>query len=234
MMLTRNLASKLASTVSGTTGAAMAAVFALSVLVVQPAVAVDVGSPSPVPSLFAADDGAELFEPSGVVLSMEIWDAIGSFTDTTFGFYYADDPTELIPIFEPDDIAPPVQSAAVDFSGGRVWDGDEFSVQNTFTPKDEFIGFYIDSDALGTIYSEGALNASAADQVGTYALLVDPSIYLLGFDSDVDKRLAIEIVSGVTPVADQRPGSAVPEPTAAASFSVGLLVIGAALRRRLR
>jgi len=222
---------------TGKLTARLAAAFVLFVsfvLVAQPSIAVEVGSPSPLPALFGADDGSELFEPSGVVLSMEIWDAIGSFTDSTFGFYYADDPTELIPIFEPDDIAPPVQSAAVDFSGGRVWDGDEFRVQNTFTPKDEFIGFYIDSDALGTIYSEGALNASGDEQVGTYALHVNPAIYLLGFDNGIDKQLAIEIVSGVTPVASERVGSAVPEPTAAASFGVGLLVVGAALRRRSR
>lgn len=205
-----------------------AAALLVSMLGAGAASAVAIGSPSPIPLQFAPDDGTELFLPDGAVLSTEIFDAIGSFTDSTFGFYFASDPSTLIPIFEATDIAPPSQSAAIDFGTGTVVDADLGALQNIFTPQAGAIGFYLDTPLTGTIFSEGALNAGG-DQVGTYAFLTDDQVYLLGFETPDGTKLALEIVSGLTAV---RPGALVPEPAAAASFGVGMLIFGAAVRRR--
>jgi hypothetical protein len=86
--------------------------------------------PNPASTTFADDlDDPGIFTSAGQIISVELRDIgplvptpIGPFAGSTFGFFFASKPANLIPIFEPSDAAG--EAAAVDFLTGAVIDGE--------------------------------------------------------------------------------------------------------------
>jgi hypothetical protein len=143
---------------------------------------------NPDPSIFGEDDGSELFVPLETVLMAEIYD-FGGLLDlpSEFGFFFADNPGTLIPVFESADQRPPQQSASINFATGEIWDLDENgglgALQNTFVGSGS-IGFYADFRPVAQFiwYSVAAMNPQG-DLFSSFPVLIEPTGYLLAFES---------------------------------------------------
>lgn len=210
---------------------------------------------NPAPGIAGDDDGSTLFLPESVAVSIEILDLgplfsggpfpVDGFGGSTFGFYFADDPRNLIPIFDPTDQNPDpngpddsVQSALINFLSGEVTDVDEDATQSTFAPATGSpIGFYLGlSDDLvdffgfdyDTIFTQAFLNPDGVDRVGTFPLFSNPG-YLFGFEgqnpfgSGGPLTLGLHVTVNVTKV---------PEPSTALLVVSGLLSLMLVSRRR--
>ena len=142
---------------------------------------------NPAPGLFGDDDGGALFLPMENVLSAEIFDLGGIVANSEFGFFFANAPETLIPIFETSDQRPPQQWARIDFGAGEVWDGDEGVLQNTFFGSG-FIGFYLFVTGLPSgedflAYSVPSMNEGGLDLFASFPSLFFETGYLFGFES---------------------------------------------------
>jgi len=158
---------------------------------------------NPFPGVYGADDGTQLFFPTDIIFNVELEDAGGLLTGSTFGFFFEGASSTLIPIFGPEDetSAGDLQSASVNFGTGMVRDIDDgFVLQSAFaTSPGSAIGFYF--SMLGsTLFSEAALNAGGLDLTATFPHLATPGKYLIGFEGYSGTDVAFEIVSGITPV----------------------------------
>jgi len=189
---------------------------------------------------FGPDDGSQLFNLGDVAVSVEIQD-MGEVADVAseFGFFYITDPFNLITVFDFMDVsaggATP-QSALIDKSSGLVIDWDEsnpaipyFEIQSLFIDLGVPIGFYFAFDHDGDPLTDpflsrtvSALNIGGLDLAQTYPAIGDPSTYLLEFGTATGGMLAMELVSGITPV---------PEPAALSMIALGLLAFGLHRRR---
>jgi hypothetical protein len=178
---------------------------------------------NPDPSIFANDDGTELFVPSTQVISIEIVDILGGFPGkSTFGFFFngtnTTDPSNLITIFDQNDQDPNPggpnsipQIALIDFSSGIVYDVDNpnfaidpsLAVQGTFSGSGN-IGFFLTLDpslADISLFSVASLNNGGMDAVGTFRMLGNPQNYLLGFvEPTTQTFLGYNIIGNVAPV----------------------------------
>jgi hypothetical protein len=164
---------------------------------------------NPDPTTWGADDGAELFTPRTNVWSFEYYDSRSSnLFGSEFGFYFADDPTTLIPIFQFLDqgTLPYSQRAYINFDYGIVRDQDDSSIQNFFTPSSSDIGFYLSIPTFNagslvtttTIYTESSRNAGL-DLAATFPKLANPSTYMIGFENTDGTTLAFEKVNHLIP-----------------------------------
>jgi len=188
---------------------------------------------NPYPGVYGADDGAELFYPNDSVFGVELWDTGGYATGSSFGFFFADAPGTLIPIFDLFDetATGDLQSAIIYFdtgtaNDGMVWDIDDGMLQASFTPNpNSAIGFYFST--LGTtFFTKAALNLGGLDLAATFPHLSTPGKYLIGFEGYSGADIAFEVFSGITPV---------PEPSTMLLLGSGLAVVaGYSFRRRRR
>lgn len=218
---------------------------------------------NPAPSILGNDiGGSGLFSPGNVSVGIEILDLgplltgsqasvfpANGFGGAEFGFYFANDPTTRVTIFDsldqnPDPGGPGsvAQVALIDFLTGEVRDEDAGVQQSAFAAGSSYpIGFYltlaqdmVNFFGLGfdTIYSESYLNPSAEDMSASFPLL-DGSGFMLAFgavnpfSATGDSLIfGASIATGITPVTVPEPGTA------------GLLLLGSAmllwLRRRPR
>ena len=96
---------------------------------------------NPDPAQFTEDTGAEIFSPSALSISVEIFDILGDINPgagSEFGFYFTgtdvNDSTNLITIFDSADqlVGSTAPSATIDFNAGVVFDNDASAVQNFF------------------------------------------------------------------------------------------------------
>jgi hypothetical protein len=199
-----------------------------------------VGEASPVAG-YGADDNTELWLPLTQVLAIEIFDVFGGNPGvmSTFGFYRESDPTTLIPIFGPLDQAGVPQQATIDFSLGFVIDDDEAALESVFTPGMSAIGFYMElvtGGGTALLYTQSALNTDfgGVDVFATWQNDIDPDLYLIGAENPLDPTdtvgLRLDLASGLRATT----ASPIPEPSAALVFMSGLLITGAAIRRRTR
>jgi hypothetical protein len=210
---------------------------AISALVLAPAVTHAlpfVGQPSPVAG-YAADDGTELWMPDDIVLSLEVYDVIGDNQgwESSFGFYWASDPTTLVTVFGPDDQFAPGdtsgQQAQIDFVRGIVIDADQLVLESLIPAGAGPIGFFAHLRSASTdltLYSQAALNTAIAgeDAFASWRSDTIPGQYLLGVEFGQQQlALRVDLVRNVSPI---------PEPKAALVFLFGLLVVGIALRWR--
>jgi hypothetical protein len=192
-------------------------------------------APLPPPG-FGPDTGDELFSPQSQALGLEVLDVGGGVS--SFGFYFASDPSNLIVIFAPSDQIPPplppalsIESAIIDFGAGRVLDLDESLasgtqvIESTFVPKSGEIGFWYGFPGV-TLYSQSALNGGA-DVVGTFPFIGKPGT-LVGFEFPGFGDLSFYLIDGVQPVGP----IGVPEPASLLLAGVGVGAIGGFARRR--
>ena len=122
----------------------------------------------PIPN-YSPDAGDSYFVPTqdaGFIISVEVADVDSIQATSSFGFYFWDDPGNLITIFDPTDQASDPNdantfpSAFVSFKDGIVFDFDANVVQDNFTPtlNPSSFGFFL--TVLGeTIYSDPTRNA---------------------------------------------------------------------------
>lgn len=188
---------------------------------------------------FGADDGTELWVPEPLGFAIELFDLGGVPGDSllsTFGFYYAATPANLIPIFSATDqdlsASADPQIALVNFISGEVVDFDDGVLEATFTPAAGPIGFFyvlvIDPSNPFTVvfYTQPGLNTLPAgvDTFGTFRSLTDPAVYRIGAEID-GGALTLNVVGGINPV---------PEPTSGVLFMAGGLVVAFTLRKTAR
>jgi len=210
---------------------------------------------NPAPNIAGDDDGSTLFLPDSVAVSIEILDLgpllaggpfpVDGFGGSTFGFYFAHDPKNLITIFDPTDQNPDpggpddsAQSALINFLTGEVTDVDEDATQSTFAPAtDSPIGFYLGlSDDLvdffgfdyDTIFTQAFLNPDGVDRAGTFPLLSNPG-YLFGFEGQNPFGDGGPITMGLHVTVNV---TRVPEPSTAVLLLSGLLSLMLVSRRR--
>ncbi len=108
------------------------------------------------PPDFEPDTGANLFESTGTVIAVEIFDAFDGIPNLTeVGFYFEGDSGNRNVLFDSGDLA--FQGAEVDFGAGTITDTDSMEVTN-FTPSTGAFGFYVTIAAAITLFSEETLN----------------------------------------------------------------------------
>jgi len=184
------------------------------------------------------DDGTEIYCPCDqdpnphitrdVVTVREGYDLISSRIPHEWGFYFADDPSTLYPIFRANET--PVGNlnprAAIDFDHGTVVDLDDFGIETTFTPRLAKFGFYIKLDHQGDpeilSYSQHDLNPGDADTYGSFPSLTQANFRVVAFEIE-QRILSLETVNGACNV--------VPEPSVALLLGGGLAML--ATRRRM-
>ena len=205
----------------------------------QVALALYVGQSSPLPG-FSADDGTELWIPEPDVFAVELFD-VGVPSTTVlsaFGFYFADDPSVVIPIFSmaDQDLGGGDQLAVVDFVAGTVLDVDESIAAGTevfeasFTPVAGPLGFFYVLQSTDpnnafevALFTQSALNGGV-DYFGTFRSMSAPDEYLIGADgAGVD--LMLNFIGGISPI---------PEPVSGVLFAAGGLVVALTLRKTAR
>lgn len=179
---------------------------------------------NPLPGTFGSDDNSEIFDPCLCLTSIEGYDINDQTSGSTFGFFFTNDPGNLITIFDPLDmeVGTTKPSAKIDFINGKVYDKDAgWIIQDTFTPNGGYIGFFLKPDNVTTLYTVASMNASGIDVAATFPHLVLDKTYLFGFEDPNTKiTLAFEVVKGIT---------AVPEPETAALIGIGLLFLASIL-----
>jgi hypothetical protein len=175
---------------------------------------------NPNPVMWGNDNGSETFSPGLFAGTVELYDILGGLgAGTTFGFYFIDNPGDLITVFDPADqtMSGNVQSATINFGTGVVRDADAgFSLQDLFPVSTSDIGFFLSIETLAgidTIYTEHVLNPLLLDLSATFPSWTDPDQYLIGFENS--STLYFGLVNGVT--------SAVPEPSTLVLFAVGVI-----------
>lgn len=178
------------------------------------------------PGSFGPDDGTQAFIPGDLNVSVELVDPLNG----EFGFFFLNDFSTLIPIFDTADGAGDL--AAISFGAGVVYDVEDNLVQNIFTAGISPVGFYLAIPSLPTIYTVDALNIGGLDLVATFPSLAPLNMYLLGFELPSPPgfvTLAYNLTLGFNGIP-----APVPEPSTYALFLVGLIIIGVATRRRQR
>lgn len=162
--------------VSKSLGLALVAVLSLASL---PAWATPFATPSTLSGLAGPDiDGSGYFNAGGQVLSVELFDLAGTIlpAGTDFGFYFRGAAGTQVSIFDALDQASPEQKALIDFDNGTVIDVDGNVLQQLFTPNhSDPIGFFMHTDALGTLFSDASLNAGGLDVFGAFESLTLPN-----------------------------------------------------------
>lgn len=204
-------------------------------------------TPDPLPpnlppgtTLGADIDGNGLFTPVDPLMSLEIFDlaeapAIPG-TGIQFGFYYASDPSALIPIFRAVDITNNrPQIATVNFAAGTVIDDNTNTLESSFTPKNEQIGFYILNPAIPSIpplFTQAILNDSSNDWAAAYPVIGTPGAYLIGFadPTTIDPTTGTNRPAYAALIGPPPPPSPIPIPGAIFLWLTGLA--GVALFRR--
>lgn len=184
---------------------------------------------NPNPLVFGDDiDGSGYFYPDPALLSMEFFDIAESSTEfngSTFGFFFQNDPSVLIPIFDANDLFKDV--ALVSMADGYVYDVELDEVQNYFTVNTGSIGFYLSLDPASgfeTLYTDPLLNPGETDVAGAFEVLGKPGSYLQTFKHpDLDTLLGGKITSGITPV---------PEPSSIFLLGTGLLGLAFLKKRK--
>lgn len=172
---------------------------------------------NPDPTTFQEDNGAELFLPATDLFAVKLASPLSG----TFGFYYSDSPTALIPIFDFTKVLG--TSASVDFNSGLITDND-FQNSFSFTTGLGSIGFYF-TNGFTTIFTESILN-QGVDLVSTFPGITDTSAYLLGFDFSGTGSLSTEVVEFVGGI------TAVPEPGIISILGIGILLLGFSLNKK--
>jgi len=208
---------------------------------------------NPSPAIAGDDEGAEVFTPDDVVVAIEILDLAtiltggpfpaGGFGGSEFGFYYFNDPGNLITIFDATDQNPDpggpgdnAQIALLNFLTGEVLDSDAGTTQSNFTPlantplgfyltlSDDFVDFF--GFNFNTIYSQASLNPDGEDMVGAFPLLSNPGFLLAfgatsPFGAGETLLLDLQVAVNISP-------TSVPEPGTLALLSIGLagMIIG--------
>lgn len=175
---------------------------------------------NPNPAMWGNDNGSETFSPGMLAGTVELYDILGALgAGTTFGFYFIDNPADLITVFDPTDQTTPgnVQSASINFGTGVVRDVDAgFTLQDLFPVSTSDIGFFLSIETLAgidTIYTEHVLNPFLLDLSATFPSWTDPDQYLIGFENS--NTLYFGLVNGVT--------STVPEPSTLVLFAAGVM-----------
>lgn len=173
--------------------------------------------PFPAPTIISGSagpdiDGGGYFKTSGSSLVLEVFDGIGASLQlgTRFGFYFRNDSTTLVPVFDVTDQGPSTQSALVDFANGVVFDQDlpptdPGFIQSVFTPNSSPIGFFIQPLGLSEIfYSDPGLNLGGLDLFGAYQSLNLTGSYYLSFPRLAfplsEPPIYLGLMSGVMPV----------------------------------
>lgn len=161
---------------------------------------------NPDPGTFAADNGAELFEPASFISlkSIDFGELFAGVSE--FGFFYDGFPGSRVTLFDAGDpLAAGVQVASADFIGGSVTDVDTAVAETAFAVAPLPIGFYY--TILGmTYYSVSSLNAGGEDLVGVFPTL-DGTAHLIGFSAPGSSDgIAFMLNSGLTPLAAPEPG----------------------------
>ncbi len=233
------------------------AVVLLLFAIASPAQAIPIANPAP--AIAGDDDGSSVFLPDDVVVSIEILDLgplligdpfpAGGFGGTEFGFYYYDDPSNRITIFDDTDQNPDPggagddpQLALINFLTGEVLDSDEGTVQSAFTAfADTPIGFYITlsddlvdffSFSFNTIYTQASLNPDGEDMAAAFPLLSNPG-YLFAFGATSPFGAGNTLLLNLQ-VAVNVSATTVPAPPALILLLGGLLQLFIVRRRRLR
>ncbi len=190
---------------------------------------------NPDPLSFADDNGSELFYPSNSVFSIELLD-LGSYVGfpSSFGFYFASNPSALISIFEPEDSGGSDQLALVDFVAGEVADLDEGIVQDTFTPGLGAIGFFYEIDATAAggpqivLFTQTSRN-NGSDVSATFPSFTEENLHVLGFelfddDTQMFETVSYNLVGNIDPV---------PEPSTLMLLCMGFIGIWFVKRKSL-
>lgn len=185
--------------------------------------AVSAPLPNPAPADFSDDiDGSGYFKPVGDgTLAFELFD-LGDGV-ASFGFFARGAPNDRIPIFEAADTSG--SAAIVDFVNGFVFDVEDAAIQNLFASPLTEIGFYLDLEALGILFSDPVLNLGGFDVMGAYPSLTVPdafSLLFMGVDGTV---YGWQYLTGLQ-------ASVVPVPGSLALLGLGTLLLAA--RRRAR
>jgi hypothetical protein len=176
-------------------------------------------------TIYADDiDGDGYFSSNlAFMIAWEIYDSQESLTGSTFGFFYENDPTTLIPLFDSADATG--QTAIVDFSGGYVLDFDELAVQSIFTHHTSDIGFFLFQDGFSApLYSNPFFNDGLTDIFGAFPVLATDDSILFTWLLPDDTTLAWEIVRFTS----------VPEPNTILLFGSGILGLAYVQKKRRR
>lgn len=209
--------------------------------------------PPPFPGLAPDTNGSGLFQPAfRQTLNVEVFDILDGTPPpfgSEFGFYFAGNPTSLIPIFEADDLSSNTgfvigEQAVIDFVAGWVYDAEKDPNDpnsfDRFTPqaRGADIGFYWrqtdpdpnDPNVNGlTLFTQAALNPNGVDAASEFRYLSDPMTWAIVFGIPLPmgsaSLLGIQVVDGLVP-------SPIPIPGAAGLWLLGLAGI-AWFRRRL-
>lgn len=166
---------------------------------------------------FYGDNKGETFFTSTPTFTVETFDLFNTTgVGAEFGFYFVGSPSTLIPIFDSNDV---LGSAAIDFAGGLVIDIEDQFPQSLFFGSDEPVGFYLRAEGV-TVYTESSLNTGGIDVAATFPSILDPSLYMIGFEIPIAGSLttvAYELVGGI---------KRVEEPGAIYLIIIGLGLIG--------
>lgn len=201
-----------------------------------------IGVPPGFEGVVAPDlEGSGVFRPAfRQSLSVEVFDRLDGLPppdNSEFGFYFAADPSTLIPIFSDDDLSTNTlpfvagEQARIDFFNGWVFDIED-RTYNFFSPQGRAdIGFYWRQASPGgsTLFSQAILNPGGTDYAGEFRYFVNPTTWAILFGVPLGNGstslLGINVVTGLVP-------SAIPLPGAAGLWLLGLAGI-ALVRRRL-
>jgi len=177
---------------------------------------------NPAPGTYGPDDGSIAFSPDTDAYFFEAFDSLSSLgVPTRFGFYKTADPSTLVTLFDSADQGPPDQLAWVNFPSGGVVDLDTFTLQGTFIPGQESIGFFLELNlgSLLTIYSDPALNAGF-DLMASFPDLVNPGVYMLGVEVPDGIGGMVTIYLATASGINHNP---IPEPSTLLLLSIGFI-----------
>ena len=186
---------------------------------------------NPLPTLFGADDGTQVFARVGDVIGF------GSLTllpdPSVAGLAPAGAPAGSVPLLSSAD--PANFSVFASFSAGQVVD-QAMNPRGAFTPPSAGLSFFMLLPGAGLYLStEETLNPDGARLVGTFPSLDTANRYLLEFTivdttSPANIALGLFVVDGVAPVSLVPPMD-VPEP-GTLGLLAGLMGVGLVRRRQ--